>query len=185
MINGAGSAGFDKVDWTCRRNQFLNDCSVISASTFRPLFFQPDVFTKISSNCGYKIRGLIQQRFHLILAQFKIFPIIAFLPKFEGVVEGTAHSFRKETAFYKTFVEISQYAAVFGRCVGLIDQKSQDGIKHSVIKTIGYGTEAFAASEQILSFLKALCRLMQSVQGKELLLLIRTHIVTPSRWMIL
>jgi len=26
---------------------------------------------------------------------------------------------------------------------------------------------------------------MQSVQGKELLLLIRTHIVTPSRWMIL
>ena len=56
----------------------------------------------------------------------------------------------------------------------------QDGVKHSVINAINHRTEAFPAGEQILSFLKALCGLLQSVQGEQVLFLIYAHKGMPS-----
>ena len=102
---------------------------------------------QISSYRSYKLSGLIKQPFHLIFCQLKIFPIIASLPELECLVERTPHGIGKETVFHEMFIEVGQHAAMLRRCIGLIDQKGQDGVEHSIINAIDHRAKAFPASE--------------------------------------
>jgi hypothetical protein len=68
---------------------------------------------QIFSDRSDKLLAFFHEGFHLLFCQLEIFPIIASLPKFKSLVEGTPHGIGEKAILHKTFVEIGQNAAMF------------------------------------------------------------------------